>query len=302
MLGSLDLISLSKEPVMGQLRDRMEQDLILKNLSPANRRNYLLYCGKFAAHYGRSPEELGEIEIREYLLHLIQVEQVSYGTYRQILAALKFLYCVTLARPWAVDRIPFPRRPRDEFPRVVGREQLVQLFAAFRSVKYRTLFLTCYAAGLRISEACALRVEDIDSRQMVLRVRYAKGSKQRYTVLSPQLLIALREYWQIARPPEWLFPGQGKSPFLSPNSARQVFRMARDEVGLGTWCTPHTLRHSFATHLLEAGMQLNVIQALLGHSSIRTTIAYTHVRKDHIATVTSPLDLLSQSTAPDVRR
>jgi len=277
---------------MGQLRDRMEQDLILRGLSPATRRNYLLYCRKFVGHYRRPPEDLGEVEVREYLLHLIQVEQVSYATYRQILAALKFLYCVTLQRPWTIDRIPFPRRPRDEFPRVVGREQLVQLFAALRNPKYRTLFLTCYAAGLRISEACALRVEDIDSRRMVIRVRYAKGSKQRYTVLSSQLLIALRGYWKVARPPEWLFPGQGKSPFICADSARQVFRAARDEVGLGTWCTPHTLRHSFATHLLESGTQLNVIQAVLGHSSIRTTTTYMHVRTDHIATIKSPLDSL----------
>lgn len=277
---------------MGQLRDRMEQDLILKKLSPATRRNYLLYCRKFAAHYRRSPEELGETEIREYLLRVIQVEQVSYATYRQILAGLKFLYGVTLGRPWAVERIPFPRRPRDELPRVVGREELVRLFTGLRNLKYRALFLTCYAAGLRISEACALRIEDIDSRRMVIRVRYAKGGKQRFTVLSPQLLSVLREYWKIERPPEWLFPGQGKSPFICSESARQVFRVARDEAGLGRWCTPHTLRHSFATHLLENGTQLNVIQALLGHSSIRTTTTYTHVRTDHIATVASPLDAL----------
>jgi integrase/recombinase XerD len=281
---------------MGQLRDRMEQDLILRKLSPATRRNYLLYCRKFATHYRRSPEELGETEIREYLLSLIQAERVSYATYRQILAALKFLYCVTLGRPWEVERIPFPRRPRDEFPEVVRQDQLVQLFAALRSLKYRTLFMTCYAAGLRISEACALRVEDIDSQRMVIRVRYAKGSKQRYTVLSPQLLVALREYWKLARPPEWMFPGQGKSPHISPETARHVFRAARDQVGLGTWCTPHTLRHSFATHLLESGTQLVVIQALLGHSSIRTTTTYTHVRTDHIATVTSPLDKLPPAT------
>jgi len=287
---------------MGQLRDRMEQDLILRKLSPATRRNYLLYCRKFAAHYGRSPEELSEAEIRVYLLYLIQVAQVSYPTYRQILAALKFLYCVTLGRPWEMERIPFPRRPRDEFPEVVRRDQLVQLFAAMRSPKYRALFMTCYAAGLRISEACALRVEDIDSRRMVIRVRYAKGSKQRYTVLSRQLLVVLREYWKVARPPEWLFPGQGKSPSISPETARQVFRVARDQVGLGKWCTPHTLRHSFATHLLESGTQLVVIQALLGHSSIRTTTTYTHVQTNHIAAVTSPLDSLPKSTAPDVRR
>jgi site-specific recombinase XerD len=239
---------------------------------------------------------LGETEIREYLLSLIQAERVSYATYRQILAALKFLYCVTLGRPWEVERIPFPRRPRDEFPEVVRQDQLVQLFAALRSLKYRTLFMTCYAAGLRISEACALRVEDIDSQRMVIRVRYAKGSKQRYTVLSPQLLVTLREYWKLARPPEWMFPGQGKSPHISTETARHVFRAARDQVGLGTWCTPHTLRHSFATHLLESGTQLVVIQALLGHSNIRTTTTYTHVRTDHIATVTSPLDTLPPAT------
>jgi integrase/recombinase XerD len=277
---------------MGQLRDRMEQDLILRKLSPATRRNYLLYCRKFAAHYGRSPEELGETEIRAYLLHLIQVEQVSYATYRQILAALKFLYTVTLARGWEVERIPFPRHRRQSFPEVLGQDKLVELFAVLRRPKYRAVLMTCYAAGLRISEACSLRVEDIDSRRMVIRVRYAKGSKQRYTVLSKQLLAMLRAYWKSERPPEWLFPGQGKCPHISPDTVRQVFRRARDQVGLGKWCTPHTLRHSFATHLLESGTELVVIQALLGHSTIRTTTVYTHVRTDHIGRVTSPLDCL----------
>lgn len=277
---------------MGQLRDRMEQDLILKNLSPATRRNYLLYCRKFAGHYQRSPEELGEAEIRDYLMYLLQVEQVSYATYRQILAALKFLYTVTLGRPWEVERIPFPRRAPQAFPEVLQKSQLLQLFTAMRSPKYRTLFLTCYAAGLRISEACALRVEDIDSQRMVIRVRYAKGSKQRYTVLSQQLLLSLRAYWRVQRPPEWLFPGQGKVPHISPDTARQVFREAREQAGLGRWCTPHTLRHSFATHLLESGTELVVIQALLGHSTIRTTTTYTHVSTDHITKVTSPLETL----------
>jgi integrase/recombinase XerD len=275
---------------MGQLRDRMEQDLVLRKLSPATRRNYLLYCRKFAAHYRRSPEELGETEIRDYLLHVIQVEQVAYATYRQILAALKFLYTVTLARPWEVGRIPFPRHRRQSFPEVLGQDKLVELFAALRRPKYRALLVTCYAAGLRISEACALRVEDIDSVRMVLRVRYAKGSKQRYTVLSKQLLAVLRAYWKLQRPPEWLFPGQGKRPHVSTDAVRQVFRRACDQVGLGKWCTPHTLRHTFATHLLESGTELVVIQALLGHSTIKTTTVYTHVRTDHIAKVASPFD------------
>lgn len=286
---------------MGHLRDRMEQDLILKKLSPATRTNYLLYCRKFAAHYRRSPEELGETEIRDFLMHAIQIEQVSYGTYRQILAALKFLYTVTLGRPWEVERIPFPRREPQAFPEVLQKSQLLQLFAALRSPKYRALFLTCYAAGLRISEACALRVEDIDSKRMLIRVRYAKGSKQRYTVLSRQLLNSLRAYWRVQRPPEWLFPGQGQAPHISPDTARQVFRAARERAGLGRWCTPHTLRHSFATHLLESGTELVVIQALLGHSNIRTTTTYTHVRTDHLAKVTSPLDALGVTPELDSR-
>ncbi len=277
---------------MGDLRNRMEQDLILRNLSPSTRRNYLLYCRKFAAHYSRSPEELGEAEIREFLLYLIQVEQVSYSTYRQILAALKFLYKVTLSREWEVQRIPFPRYRRNTFPEVLRQDQLVELFAAFRGPKYRALLMTCYAAGLRISEACQLRVQDVDSKQMVLRVRYAKGSKQRYTVLSKHLLAMLREYWKLDRPPEWLFPGQGKSGYVSADAVRKAFRRACDEVGLGKWCTPHTLRHSFATHLLESGEQLVVIQALLGHTTIKTTSGYTHVRTDHIRSVKSPFDCL----------
>jgi integrase/recombinase XerD len=277
---------------MGHLRDRMEQDLILRNLSPATRRNYLLYCRKFAAHYQRSPADLGEVEIRQFLLHLIQGEQVSYATYRQILAALKFLYTVTLARPWDVARIPFPRHRRNAFPQVLRQDQLVQFFAGLRRPKYRALLMTCYGAGLRISEACKLRIEDIDSQRMVIRVCYAKGSKQRYTVLSRQLLVVLREYWQIERPREWLFPGQRKSAHIHPETVRQVFRRARQEVGLDRRCTPHTLRHSFATHLLESGTQLVVIQALLGHTSINTTSTYTHVQTDHIGRVTSPLDLL----------
>ena len=154
---------------MGKLRDRMEQDLILKGLAATTRRNYLLYCHKFAAHFGRSPEELGEAEIRAFLMHLIQVEQVSYATYRQILAALKFLYRATLGREWEVNRVPFPRHRQARLPCVLRDDQLRALFAALKSPKYRALFMTCYAAGLRIGEACRLQVGDIDSRRMVIR-------------------------------------------------------------------------------------------------------------------------------------
>ncbi len=277
---------------MGRLHDRMEQDLILRQLAPSTRRNYLLYCRKFAVHYGRSPEELGETEVREYLLYLIQVEQTSYAAYRQVVAALKFLYTVTLGQTGVVERIPFPRHQRNNFPEVLRQDQILRLFAALRRLKYRALLMTCYAAGLRISEACQLRVQDIDSQRMVIRVRYAKGNKQRYTVLSPKLLKILREYWKHDRPEDWLFPGRGRSGHVTPPTVRRAFRLACEEVGLKRWCTPHTLRHSFATHLLESGTELVVIQALLGHNSPGTTSTYAHVRTDHIAKVTSPFDFL----------
>jgi integrase/recombinase XerD len=283
---------------MGRLRDRMEQDLILRRLSPSTRRNYLLYCRKFAEHYWRPPEEVGEQEIRAYLLHLIQVEQVSYATYRQIVAALKFLYTVTLSRPWEVQRIPFPRHRRPRLAEVLRQDQIVQLFAALRRPKYRAVLMTCYAAGLRISEACQLRVEDIDSRRMVIRVRYGKGGKQRYTILSRRLLAVLRKYWKIDRPKVWLFPGQGASGHVAPGTVRGVFRKAREQLRLGKGCTPHTLRHSFATHLLENNTDLVTLQAMLGHSTIKTTSTYTHVRTDHIRKVTSPFDLLPPPAEP----
>ena len=151
-------------------------------------------------------------------MHLIDVEQVSSSTYRQIVAALKFLYTVTLSRAWVVERIPFPRNRRPRLAKVLRADQIVQLFAALRRPKYRVLLMTCYAAGLRISEACRLRVEDIDSRRMVIRVQYGKGNKQRYTVLSPRLLAALREYWKTERPMEWLFTGQGASGHVTPRT------------------------------------------------------------------------------------
>jgi len=275
---------------MASLRDRMEQDLVLKGFSPATRRNYLLYGRKFAAHYRRSPEELGETEIRSFLLHLIQIEQVSYATYRQVLAALKFLYTVTLNRPWDVQRIPFPRYRRRKLPQVPHREQLLGLFRALRSVKYRAILISCYASGLRIGEACRLLPEDIDATRRVIRVRQGKGCKERYTLLPQRLLEMLRCYWRLYRPEGWLFPGATAEGHICPDTVRQVFRKARDEAGLGRWCTPHTWRHAFATHLLEAGTDLVVLQALLGHASIKTTSIYTHVSLEHLQKTPSLLE------------
>ena len=270
---------------MGQLHDRMEEDLRLKGYSPSTRR-------KFAAHYRRSPQELGEEEIRRFLLHQVQVDQLCYDSYRQVFAALKFLYTVTLGRPWDVERLPFPRYRQRPLPNVPHADDLTALFSALRSLKYRALLMTCYAAGLRISETCQLRVEDVDSRRMVLRVRQGKGAKQRYTVLSPRLLEMLRCYWRVEKPRDWLFPGATAAGHICADTVRQVFRRARDEAGLHRRLTPHSLRHAFATHLLDAGTDLVLIQALLGHRSIKTTSRYTHVSLRRIQTIVSPLEQL----------
>jgi integrase/recombinase XerD len=277
---------------MGQLRDRMAQDLKLRGLSPSTSRNYLLYCGKFAAFFMRSPEELGAADVRAFLLHQIEVEQLAYASYRQIYAALKFLYTVTLGRPEVVGRIPFVRRRPPCLPKVLTFEELTVFFSALRKAKYRALFMTSYAAGLRLNEVCRLGVEDIDSKRMVIHVRCGKGNRERLTVLSPRLLEVLRAYWRLARPSPWLFPGVPSSRPISLDSARAVFHRARVEAGLALGYSPHSLRHSFATHLLDAGTDLALIQNLLGHGSIKTTSHYIHVSLPRIQQTQSPLDRL----------
>ena len=276
---------------MGQLRDRMEQDLKLKRLCPATIRNYLLYCRKFAAFFMRSPEELGEAEVRSFLLHEIEVEHLAYASYRQVYAALKFLYTVTLGRPGVVGRIPFPKRQPDHLPKVLTADELTAFFAALRKPKYRALFITCYAAGLRLGEVCRLRVEDIDSRRMVIHVR-GKGNRERLTLLSPRLLELLRAYWRLAQPKVWLFPGGTPDRAVCLDTARAVFHRARVQAGLRDGYTPHSLRHSFATHLLDAGTDLILIQQLLGHRSVDTTSRYTHVSLERIQQAQSPLEHL----------
>jgi integrase/recombinase XerD len=277
---------------MGQLYERMAQDLVLRNFSPATQRHYLLYCRHFVAHFMRSPEAIGEAEIRQYLLYQLEVRKRSYSTYRLMYAALKFLYTYTLKRPWEVERIPYPRNRVRPLPVVLSAEEVRLLFQAIRHPKARVLFMTCYATGLRISEACHLQIADIDSKRMLIRVRHPKGGRERQTLLSPRLLQLLRDYWRVERPPLWLFPAQTLNQPFSSDFARKILDKARVDAGLTKHCTPHTLRHSFASHLLEAGVDLAVIQHLLGHQSVRTTSRYTQLSTEHIRTIVSPLDLL----------
>jgi len=279
---------------MGQLRDQMEADLKIGGYSPSTQKIYLLYARKFAAHFMRSPAELGADDVRRFLLHLVQERGVSRGTIRQVRSSLRFLYTVTLNRPVEIEWLPVPRRPK-RLPVVLSGTETAALLGRVRAPKYRMILTSMYAAGLRISEACTLRPEHIDSKRMILRVR-GKGDKERCTLLSPRLLYGLRDYWRRTQPQgSWLFPGGTRNGHVAPATVRAVFRRAVRATGITKAVTPHALRHSFATHLIDAGTDVTVVQACLGHASLQTTEIYTHTSVDQIARTRSPLDLLGTS-------
>src|SRR5262249_52745761 len=218
-------------------------------------------------------------------------QKLSYDSYRQIYAALKFLYTVTLQRPWKVEHLPFPKRRSRRLPTVLHPDELQTLFAAFTSPKFHALFMSCYAAGLRINEACHLQIPVLDSKRMLIHVRHPRGGRERYTLLSPRLLQVLRDYWRLDRPPLWLFPGPTAAEPVSTDVARQAFAHACLAAGLTKHCTPHTLRHSFATHLLEVGVDLAVLQKLLVPTSTPPPTPLPPARPDRPKTIVTPPDL-----------
>ncbi len=277
---------------MGQLHDRMDSDLRLARKSDATRREYLAHARRFVRHYRRSPADLGEPEVRLYLHHLIDERQASVQTQKMALAALKFLYAVTLRRPEVVATIPWPKVP-EPLPVILDRSELPALFAAAPSALLRMGMLVAYAAGLRVSEVARLQVGDLDSRRGVIVVREGKGDKDRLTLLSPTLLTELRTYWRQVRPPQpWLLPGSRREQPVSRRQLQNGLSKAARLAQVRKAITFHSLRHSFATHMLEAGVDLRIIQAMLGHASIKTTTRYTQVRADIFATLPDPLALL----------
>ncbi|HMB02887.1 MAG TPA: site-specific integrase [Isosphaeraceae bacterium] len=276
---------------MTPLRRRMIQDMQLRNFAPGTIALYVNCVARFARHFGTSPEHLGPEDVRAYLLQLVQERRPSWSYYNQNLHALRFLYNVTLGRDWVLKHIACPKQPK-RLPVVLGPDELTRFFAAIGSLKHRALLMTAYAAGLRVSEVAALRVGDIDSQRMVLRVRQGKGRKDRYVMLSPKLLDLLRAYWKEARPRTWLFPGLDPDRPISAAAVMKACRQACRVSGLEKHVTVHTLRHSFATHLLEAGADLRTIQVLLGHHSPRTTALYTHVSPAALQATVSPFDRL----------
>jgi integrase/recombinase XerD len=276
---------------MTPLRRRMIEDMTLRNFTPQTIRSYVWCVARFARFFNSSPEQLGPEDARAYLVYLVQERRVSLSYYKQTRAALRFLYRVTLGRNDVPDAIPPVKQPRT-LPVVLSPEEVACFFAAIRNLKHRAILMTAYAAGLRISEVTQLQVSDIDSKRMVIRVRQGKGRKDRYVMLSPRLLEFLRAYWKAARPGHILFPGATPDQPITTESIKKVCQRARVAAGLGKLITAHTLRHSFATHLLEAGTDLRTIQVLLGHRSFSTTARYVHVATAALPSIKSPFDRL----------
>jgi integrase/recombinase XerD len=276
---------------MEKLRDRMEADLTLGGYSAWTVKIYLDCAKKFAEHFPNPPGRMGEAEVREYLLYLIKRRKLSRSYIKQVRAALIFLYRVTLKRPMEVANLPTMRR-QQRLPKVLSGSEMIALLAATESPKYRLILMTMYGSGLRIFEACQLTAGDIDSKRMLIHVRLGKGGRDRYTVLSKRLLSDLRDYYRAARPQTWLFPGISEDEHVTTQSVRKVLAKAVAAAGITKRVTPHTLRHSFATHLIESGKDVTVVQELLGHRSLCATMIYTHISVDHIGRTQSPLDLL----------
>ncbi len=277
---------------MGQLRDKMEEDLRLAGLSPNTRQTYLRCAAVFVRHYGKGPMRMGRAEVRDFLLHLLEERKVKAATYNVYAAALRFLYARTLGRPEEVAWVGHLKVTR-RLPAILSVEEIERLLAELPSLKHVAIVMAAYGAGLRISEVCHLRVEDIDSQRMVIHVRHGKGDRDRYTMLPRRLLEVLRAYFKEARPvgPE-LFPGGKPGTVLSRNAVSKALKLATARAAIKKRVTPHALRHAFATHLLEAGTDLRTLQVLLGHVSIRSTVRYAQVSPVMIRRTQSPADRL----------
>jgi site-specific recombinase XerD len=270
----------------------MVADLELRGYRPSTRKQYVWYAKRFVEHFMRSPEQLGEPEVRAFLVHQIRVRKVGTAVHKMFVAAIRFLFVYTLSRPEAVRWLPWPK-VRRSLPVVLSGSEVERFLEAIASPKYRAIAMCAYGAGMRVSEACSLEVADIDSKRGLIRIRDGKRGRDRYVMLSPKLLEMLRVYWRAERPRGvHLFPGATEGSHIAPETVRAVFHKAARGAGLAKRVTPHVLRHSFATHLHEAGNDIRTIQELLGHASIRTTQRYTHVSARVVGHTKSPLDLI----------
>jgi integrase/recombinase XerD len=275
------------------LRQRMIDDMTARRFSEATRKDYVRHVRTFAVFLGRSPETATHEDLRRFQLHMAQ-QQISPGSINAAIAALRFFFTVTLERPELVRPLRIVTEPR-KAPVVLSPEEVARLLEAAPGVKYKAALSVAYGAGLRVSEVANLKVSDIDSQRMTLRVEQGKGQRDRYVMLSPQLLELLRDWWRAARPQVWLFPGQNPINPVTPRQLNRAVTAAKNLAGISKRVSPHTLRHSFATHLLEQGVDIRVIQVLLGHAKLETTALYTRVAVNTVRDIESPLDRLGVS-------
>ena len=277
---------------MTSLRQRMTEDMQVRNLALNTQTSYVQQVSLFARHFDRSPELLGPEDIRAYQIYLTNERKLATGSVLIAVAALRFLYKVSLKKDWTfADVIPAPKKP-EKLPVILSPEEVLQFLGCVGSTKHRAILTSCYAAGLRISECVHLKLTDIDSQRMVIRVDQGKGQKDRYVMLSPKLLETLRSYWRAVRPKDWLFEGDIPGQPINRSSVELACQKARRLSRMRKPITPHSLRHAFAVHLLEAGTDVRTIQLLLGHRSLATTARYLRIATSKVCSASSPLDLL----------
>lgn len=283
--------------MMTPLRQRMTEDMQVRNLALNTQTSYVQQVSLFARYFNKSPEQLGSEDIRAYQVYLTNERKLAPGSVLIAVAALRFLYKVSLKKDWPfADVIPAPKKPQ-ALPVVLSPEEVLQFLGCVRGIKHRAILSTCYAAGLRISEAVCLLPTDIDSQRMVVRVQQGKGQKDRYVMLSPKLLEILRSWWRVEKPKQWLFPGDIPGRHISRDAVGQACEKAHHLSGIRKPITPHSLRHAFAVHLLESGTDVRTIQLLLGHRSLATTARYLRIATNKVCSTSSPLDLLPRPIA-----
>lgn len=280
-----------------ELIQRMIGDMKIRHLAPTTIRCYSRHVKKFAQFLTKPLDQVTTEDIRSFQLHLIQVRKLAWSSFNQAVCSLRFLYTITLPRPWPVTMIPFGKKAK-RLPTVLGREEVEALLKCTRNRKHRTILMTLYGTGLRISEALNLKLPDIDSHRMQLKVTRGKGNRMRLIPFSPRLLSELREYWRDYRPTTYLFPGQSSNWHLGESAIQEAIKASAAKAKIIKPVTPHVMRHSYATGLLEAGVDILTISRLLGHASFTTTMIYLHVRQPHLQSIPSPLDWLPVRQLP----
>ena len=284
---------------MGELRKQMDSDLVVRGMSVRTREAYIGAVAGLAKHYRRRPDQVSEAEVQQYLLHLIQERKLAWSSCNIAAQGLKFFYRITLKRGEAQFAIPRAKQPQ-KLPQILSHEEVAALIGNTSNAKHRAILMTAYGAGLRLNEICHLKVSDIDSDRMTIRVEQGKGGKDRYTLLSPRLLAELRRYWLTHRPERWLFTGKDPARPIGEHTVHRIYHAAKDRACIAKQGGIHSLRHAFATHLLETGVDIHTIQRLMGHGHISSTLRYFHLARKHLAGTPSPLELL-QAPPPKLR-